>query len=184
MKWLKSIIPNIFFFVLIALLIIPQTGTPIKVFVQQLIARTPSIENTENSSKVNFTKWKILSKENTPITPLENIQKPIIINFWATWCPPCIAEMPFFSDIYEEYKHKINFYFVTNDDWETINTFENKRKFQLPYYRNIENHPQWEVRSIPRTIIINKKGEITIDETGVAKWNSDDFKNYLKSLTQ
>ncbi len=40
----------------------------------------------------------------------------VVVNFWATWCPPCIAEMPAFEKLYQDYKKDVVFLLVANDD--------------------------------------------------------------------
>lgn len=183
MIWIRKNLTNIIFILLLGLLLFPPTGRPIKIFIQQMIATSPSIKNKKDYQPINFTHWEIQNQNQEFFKPLENLDKPIVINFWATWCPPCIAEMPFFSNIYQELKQDVHFYFLSNENWEDIQNFEAKRHFKLPYFRYLENHPQWQINSIPRTIVINKKGEIVLDETGIAKWDSKSFKSHLKNLS-
>ena len=107
----------------------------------------------------------------------------MFINFWATWCPPCIAEMPDLQELYNDYGEKITFLFVTNEDRETVSSFFTKKEYNLPAYQAIQKAPeQLYSRSIPATYLINKQGEIVINKTGAASWNSKKVRSQIDQL--
>ncbi|WP_407918676.1 TlpA family protein disulfide reductase [Flavobacterium xinjiangense] len=107
----------------------------------------------------------------------------MFINFWATWCPPCIAEMPSFQNLYANYQDKIIFLFVTTDSFEKANTFMNKENLTLPVYQSITNPPlEMESSTIPATFLIDKQGNIVLAKIGTANWNSDSFRGKLDQL--
>jgi len=99
--------------------------------------------------------------------------KVVVVNFWATWCPPCIAEMPSFEDLYTDYKNEVVFLFVANDDKDKVEKFMTKNKYSIPvYFMASENPKELESNSLPTTFIINKEGEIVVEKIGAADWNS------------
>ena len=109
--------------------------------------------------------------------------KVILINFWATWCPPCVAEIPAFQELYNVYKGKIDFYFVTNDNPEKINLFLHNKGYDLPVFRPLEKSPNALASiSLPTTYLISKKGEIIIQKVGAASWNSDKVHQTINDL--
>jgi thiol-disulfide isomerase/thioredoxin len=109
--------------------------------------------------------------------------KVILINFWATWCPPCIAEMPYLDGLYRDYKDKVVFLFVSNEDASTTQAFLNKKGYALTSIKPISYSPKLlETNSLPTTYLIDKKGGIVIKKTGSADWNSQSFRKTLDEL--
>ena len=185
MKISKKQWSNIFFVALIALLIVPQTRKPIQVFLNKGIAFFgPSIVKENNRERLEDYNWEL--KE---INTLDTINfkgekgKVVIINFWATWCPPCIAEMPSLHNLYADYKGKVSFYFVSNETSEIINSFLEKHNYSFEVHNPISQYPKYfDISSIPRTFLIDKQGNIVIDKTGAANWNSDKVRATIDKL--
>lgn len=184
MKLSKSRIKNLIFLAAIALLIIPQTRTPIQVFLNKGLALFgPSVEDSTNLKQVTDYNWKLKSIGGEVLDFNTVKGKVVLINFWATWCPPCIAEMPSMKALYADYKDKIDFIFVSNEDAETINTFLNKNNYSFEVYNPLTNYPDaFNVKGIPRTFLIDTEGNIVIDKTGAANWNSDTVRNTIDNL--
>lgn len=184
MKLSKSQISNLVFLVVIAILIIPQTRKPIQVFLNKGFALiSPSIEKKENQTTLKSYEWK-LKDENGNIFDFESVKgKVVFINFWATWCPPCIAEMPSIQNLYKDYKDKVEFLLVTNDPYSEINEFLDENNYDFQILRPVTfNTSVFDVSTIPRTFLIDKAGKIIIDETGAANWNSDKVRLVIDNL--
>ncbi|WP_040279902.1 TlpA family protein disulfide reductase [Psychroserpens damuponensis] len=182
-------ISNIIFIVIIALLIIPQTRQPIQVFLQKGIAMfvKPSVIDTSERLKLTSYNWSLKDLEGETFDFSSAEGKVIVINFWATWCPPCIAEMPSLDQLYQHYKSNddVVFLFVSNEDTELINNFITNKSYSFNAYQSLTNYPQeFDVTSIPRTYVISKKGEIVIDKSGAADWNSDTVISTIDELLQ
>jgi thiol-disulfide isomerase/thioredoxin len=180
----KKSISNIIFLIAIALLIIPQTRQPIQVLLQKAIALIkPVTINDTKLKKLTDYHWKLTDEQNT-VYNFENAKgKVVLINFWATWCPPCIAEMPSMQKLYNDYKDKITFLFVTTDYYSEINPFLIKNNFTFKVYRPAENYPDYfDIQTIPRTFLIDKNGNIIIDENGAANWNSSKVRSTIDRL--
>jgi len=184
MKVSKSQISNLIFLVVIAILIIPQTRKPIQVFLNKGFALiSPNIEKKENQKTLRTYEWQ-LKDENGNIFNFESVKgKVVFINFWATWCPPCIAEMPSIQNLHTDYKDKVEFLLVTNDPYSEINEFLSKNNYDFKILRPVTfNKSVFEVSTIPRTFLIDKTGKIIIDETGAANWNSDKVRLVIDNL--
>ncbi|WP_033956744.1 TlpA family protein disulfide reductase [Psychroserpens jangbogonensis] len=183
----KSKIYNIIIVIVIALLIIPQTRQPIQVFINKgitLIVKPSVIDDSERKVISNYN-WRLHDVSETEYDFNSAKGKVIVINFWATWCPPCIAEMPSMELLYQKYKGNddVVFLFVSNEDVAVINKFISKKDYSFNVYQSLTAYPkEFDVTSIPRTFVIDKKGEIVVDKSGPADWNNDRVTNTIDDL--
>ena len=175
---------NILFLIIIALLLIPQTRQPIQVFLHRAISFVnPVIANKNNLVKIENYNWELKNINGDVFNFNETKGNVVLINFWATWCPPCIAEMPSMHLLYEDYKDKVEFVFVSNESETVINKFLNKNKYTFEVFNSKSEYPEYfNIKSIPRTFVIDKKGNIVIDKSGAVNWNSDSVRNTIDEL--
>ena len=182
-KFLKKHWSNILFGVFVVLLIIPQTRMPIQVFVQRLISFSPSETAEDKRESLLDYQWTLLTLDSEEINFSQSQGKVVIVNFWATWCPPCVAEMPSFQKLYDDYGDKVDFYFVTSEKPDKVNRFLEKNNYSHPVYlQHFEAPEQLQSSVLPTTYVMSKNGKIVIDETGVADWNSKRIRELLDKL--
>lgn len=127
---------------------------------------------------------KLIDKDGN-LTTLESLKgKVIFINFWATWCPPCIAEMPSIDKLHKDMGDEIAFVMVSLDqDFESAKAFDKRKGYNLPIYTPASNLPKmYQSSSIPTTFVIDAKGNLVLTHKGMADYNAPDFKKFLKSL--
>jgi thiol-disulfide isomerase/thioredoxin len=187
MKISKSQRNNIIFLVLIALLLIPQTRKPIQVFLNKGLALfSPSIVDQDKRKAISDFNWNLQNTNTLETYNFKNTEgKVVLVNFWATWCPPCIAELPSLDQLYQSYNDKVVFLFVSNEEISVVNKFLIMKGMSLPVFKPISNYPEvFDVSSIPRTFLIDKKGNIVIDKTGAANWNSKKVREQLDRLLE
>ncbi len=178
MKLTKKSISNILFVIVIALLLYPKSKT----WILRQISFSPGIENVENRVKVSSYNWALqgLNTENYDFNQAKD--KVVIINFWATWCVPCIAEMPSLQELYDDYGDKVVFLLVTSDSNEKVAPFLRERGFSMPIYNQVSNAPkEFFTKTIPKTFLIDKKGQIVI-EASRADWNTKKVRKLLDAL--
>ena len=112
--------------------------------------------------------------------------KVLFINYWATWCNPCLAEMPSMAELYNQYKENNNivFLYLSKEDADTIIDYIPKDESlgQLPIYKVVTDDDLFSTRGIPTTFIINRNGEIVIKDVGSAVWNDQSVVDYLDNL--
>ena len=184
MSFLRKQIKNILFIVVLALLIIPQTRMPIQVFLNKGLAYfSPSIVNKESQVYIDHYTWQLQDLNGKRYNFNSAKGKVVLINFWATWCPPCVAELPSMQNLYTKYKEQVVFLFVTNEAPHVVNAFLERKGYTLPVYNTLTNYPDFfDVTSIPKTYLIDKNGKIVINKSGAANWDSDLVNDTIKQL--
>jgi thiol-disulfide isomerase/thioredoxin len=175
---------NIILIVILVLLIIPQTRQPIQVGLHRVLGLFgPSFKSVEKAQTISDYNWTLQSESGELFNFNDAKEKVIVINFWATWCPPCIAEMPSLEKLYQAYQDEVVFLFVSNEDLDKLQNFKEKHNYQFPVYKAATKPPsEFDINSIPRTFVIDKNGKIVVDKTGAANWFSDGFKEKLELL--
>lgn len=126
----------------------------------------------------------------TPDRKTINLQdekgKVVFINFWATWCPPCLAELPTINALYEKEKGNPNVAFVTVDidgDLPKSTKFLQIKDYTFPVYSATGAEKLYN-EGIPTTLVIDKKGNIVFSHFNRANYNSDQFKKFLDDLAK
>ncbi|WP_443937526.1 TlpA family protein disulfide reductase [Pedobacter sp. MW01-1-1] len=116
----------------------------------------------------------------------EEKEKVVFVNFWATWCPPCLAEMPDLAKLYASYKKdpSVVFLFVDVDgNLDKSAEFIRTKKFDLPLYRSLgQISEQIFSGTLPTTVIFNKKGEMVFKKEGMANYQDPDVIRFLNEL--
>ena len=102
--------------------------------------------------------------------------KNLFINYWATWCNPCLAEMPYMAELYEKYNNEENivFLFLSREKLKTIKNYIPKDESlqKLPIYKIITDDEFFATSGIPTTFINNSSGEELVKDLGTAFWLS------------
>lgn len=187
MKISKSQRSNIIFAIVFALIFFTPLRGYIQVFASQIkmSVLSPSVEDVDSRVKLTSYNWNLKGINTNDLRFVDAKEKVIIVNFWATWCPPCRAEMPSLQALYTDYKDKIEFIFITNENSGIVVNFLEKNNYTLPSFNQYTNTPkEFNVSSIPATYIINKKGEIVVHEVGATDWNSSTIRTILDKLLQ
>ena len=121
------------------------------------------------------------------IFTLQNFKgKNLFINYWATWCNPCLAEMPYMAELYENYKDEedIIFLYLSREKLETIKNYIPKDESlqQLPIYKIITDDEFFATSGIPTTFIVNSDGEVIVKDLGTAFWNDESVFKFIDNL--
>jgi len=108
----------------------------------------------------------------------------IFMNLWATWCPPCIAEMPSIDKLHEEMGDEVAFVMLSLDqDFEKAKVFNKDKGYDLPIYASANNLPaMYQSSAIPTTYIIDADGNLALTHKGMADYSDPEFKEFLNSL--
>ncbi|MBL0386563.1 TlpA family protein disulfide reductase [Tumebacillus sp. ITR2] len=100
------------------------------------------------------------------VVKLADLQgKPVVVNFWASWCGPCRSETPDLQATYEKYRDQVNFFAInltSQDDLKNANKFLQELQISVPVLKDVDGAAQlaYKVNSVPTTFVIDRKGVV------------------------
>ncbi|MDA3941944.1 MAG: TlpA disulfide reductase family protein [Bacteroidetes bacterium] len=180
-----SKLSDLIFVILVVAMLIPSSRKEISAFVSGLTAMSPKNLPAEEQATLGSGEfnWTLTSSNGNPVALSAFEGKVIFLNFWATWCPPCIAEMPDIQELYNKYGDRVAFLLVTDEKPETVTAFMERKGFEMPVFYHRQAVPGlFASQSIPTTFIINPNGKIVIRKTGAAKWNSQKMHQLIDEM--
>lgn len=136
---------------------------------------TEEAETKEEPEKISAPDFLLKDMDGNEVNFLDYVGKPIVLNFWASWCPPCKAEMPDFEEMYKEVGDDITFMMVDLVDQEGGRETESDGRkfieeegFTFPVYFDINQEAAitYGITSIPTTIFIDSEGNIVANAKG------------------
>jgi len=178
-KKTKTILLFIAFALFIGIAVFAYNTLSKKVSPQNEIGVTPNLGEVAESNqdtekeKMKAPDFTVFDSDGNPVKLSDMFGKPIVLNFWASWCPPCKGEMPEFNEVYKEVGKDITFMMVDLVDGQR----ETKEKgaqyikaegFSFPVYFDIRQDAatKYGIVSIPTTIFIDKDGYIVTGAQG------------------
>lgn len=144
---------------------------------KNVISQNEQIQNEDSKNdkikvKVKAKDFIVYDENSNEVKLSDYIGRPVVLNFWASWCPPCKSEMPGFNEMSKKYsKDKIAILMInlTDGNRETVSTaqkyIENNKydNMKVLYDTKLDAGDKYNITSIPRTIFIDKDGNIYKD---------------------
>jgi len=108
----------------------------------------------------------------------------LVLNFWSTWCAPCVAEMPALERLRDATADVgVRFAFVTREDPAAVRSFLEKRGLELPVYvASGETPDPFRHRAIPATFVLDRSGTIALRHFGAAAWDAEEVVAWVRML--
>ena len=147
--------------------------------------RRALLENSGMSEPAAYD-WSALDLDDRPVSFSKFKGKTVFLNIWATWCGPCVAEMPSIARLANDprlVKKSIEFVCVSTDDSsQRVRQFIKGKDWRMTFLR-AESLPQvFMTEGIPSTFIIAPDGRIAATEIGSADWDDPHVKTFLEKL--
>jgi thiol-disulfide isomerase/thioredoxin len=155
------------------------------VFVRSLVP--PDSPSGSLASLSTAAELPIFDKEGRKVDLAKEKGRIVVIHFWATWCPPCVDEIPELSKFWEQYKGRgdIALYAISVDkDWKILEDFSAKHPNNLPFYRDPESATAKRFGStqFPETYITNRAGRVLYRIQGGVQWADPEVKERIRQL--
>lgn len=150
-------------------------------FKDDKIAEPTAVEETSANYQMSFT------DVNGKSVNLEDLKgKVVFINFWATWCPPCVAEMPTIQTLYDKMKDEKDVLFVLMEvegNKAKAEKFWKDKNLTMPiYYPNGPIPSEFFQGALPTTVILDKKGNIAHVTKGMANYAGQNVVDFINEV--
>ncbi len=154
-----------------------------------IILTVPSqSQSLKTLPKVNV---KDLKGNTLDFSTIRNDEKPIIVDFWATWCVPCIRELNNIHKVYEQWQKEtgVKFIAVSIDDARTtkkVAPFVAGRGWKFDFYldENSDLKRAMGVTNPPHTFVVNSRGEIIWEHAGYAEGGEEEIIKKVRELIE
>lgn len=131
--------------------------------------------------------WRLQSMErDAPLTLAALQRRVLVLNLWATWCAPCVAELASFERLRTRLADAdVAFAFVTYEPVERVRSFAMHHGIELPFYVEIDPAPEsLGVRALPTTLVVGPDGHVVLRHRGAAAWDTPAVERLLRDLAR
>lgn len=188
-----AIVFNVVLVVLVVAVLVPSSrswlqGGLMKMgfFKADLETSTDTIPDNKNAATSPVTNVSFSNEKGEVVTIEELAGKVVFLNFWATWCPPCKAEMPSIQQLKDKLKgnEQVVFMLVEIDgEAEKAREFMKQGNMDLPiYFPESEIPGNWLGQSIPTTVILDKEGNVAAHHEGMADYSRKEVYDFITNL--
>ncbi|MYJ76353.1 MAG: TlpA family protein disulfide reductase [Gammaproteobacteria bacterium] len=135
---------------------------------------------TETDSAIG---WQLQDLDGNETDLAEISAKVVFVNRWATWCAPCITEMPSIEKLAAELADDdIAFVIVSDESVETVAPFVADKGWDLPIYLAKQVPPIYQSRGIPTTFVLDETRRVVFAHVGSALWDAPTSLDYFDGL--
>lgn len=137
-----------------------------------------------DKDKGELDKLSLIDLDQKPLDLKKYKGKTVFLNFWATWCKPCIKEMPSIQNARNILQNEeIVFLLASNESIKQIQEFRIKHDYEFNYLR-IENSEELNIQAMPTTYIFSPDGRLVFSEPGERKWDDPENINMILKIIQ
>ncbi|MBI3995974.1 MAG: TlpA family protein disulfide reductase [Nitrospirae bacterium] len=143
----------------------------------------------EEAPKIGYLapNFRLINLDGEDVSLIGMTGKVVFINFWATWCGPCKAEMPSMETLYQDYKDKGLEMLAVSSDMEgalVVQPFVEKLGLSYPILLDTDFRvdDKYMIQSLPTTILVDRNGVITHRIMGAWNWDSPESRNMIEKL--
>lgn len=129
--------------------------------------------------RVDWQSLKLTSLQGEPISIDKYKGRVVVLNVWATWCKPCIEEMPAMDRLQQLHPDKIAVVTVSDEELEKLLKFRSGQTYSFTYLKANTPLANQQLTVFPTTYILNPEGEIKEIYLGGQTWDSDKMQQKL-----
>jgi thiol-disulfide isomerase/thioredoxin len=109
--------------------------------------------------------------------------KPLVVNYWATWCAPCLKEFPYFESVKKRFSDEVNFVMISDETIEKITSFSTSKPYSFHFLKSSKKLSEYglnEMTAIPTTYFYNAQGDLIATHT--SDLNIENLRELIKSI--
>ena len=172
-KWYSKAF-DLLFAVLVVLLIVPSTRKEVLTYTSKVRMYLTSVEEKESGEALKGQETLVFKdSEGQKHRIGDYFDKPVFINYWATWCPPCRAEMPSLEKLYQRYGDDMHFLFISSQPMSKQQDFITEYGYDLPVYQLMARPGgSFSYSVLPTSMIISGDNRVVMRKEGAVNWQS------------
>jgi thiol-disulfide isomerase/thioredoxin len=182
----KNIANALFIGLFLVILLVPSAKALVMQGLMEIGLFKPSISPQKAIPNTDLSIIKFKDSDNKVISLGDFEGKIVFLSFWATWCPPCLAEMPSVNKVYEQFGGDRDVVFLLIDadsDFKKSQAYMDRKKYKMPIYTFASEIPkQIFSGSLPTTLVFDKKGRISYNGVGAANYAHPKFIAFIRAL--
>ena len=147
----------------------------------------PNLQGTALKAPADYD-WKLRDINDAPVDFAQFRGRPVLLNLWATWCPPCRAEMPSIAALADNPQIKAKGVAIvcvsTDESAETLRQFVTGKPWAMTMLRATAIPSVFATDGIPATFLIAPDGRVVASEIGAARWDDPSVISFLENLAK
>jgi thiol-disulfide isomerase/thioredoxin len=149
-------------------------------------ARVPSDDaGLERLGTADY-RWRLRTLDGRDVSLEDFRGRVVFLNLWATWCPPCVAELASIQALHDSLAGSgVAFLLVSPETRDAVQPFVRRRRLTAPVYLELQPLPAaFDLRALPTTYVVARDGAIVLRHRGAADWDTDAVRRFLRALAR
>ncbi len=182
----KNIGNAVFILLILIIILVPSAKALVLQGLMEVGLFKPSIDKPKSGVTADLHSIKFKDSKNKVVSLGDLEGKIVFLNFWATWCPPCLAEMPSINQLHQQFASDEEVVFLLIDadgNFTKSQAYLDRKKYKMPIYSLASSIPKEIFNgSLPTTLVFDKKGRVAYNGVGAANYANPKFIAFIKEL--
>ncbi|QKX07023.1 TlpA family protein disulfide reductase [Aquimarina sp. TRL1] len=129
---------------------------------------------------ISLNQVEVSNLNGTKVELNEYLGKPLVVNYWATWCVPCIKEFPYFEEVKKQVGENVNFIMISDESLAKITKFSESKPYNFKYLKSVKKLSEYGINTRPTTYFYNAQGKLITKHT--SNLDSESLKKIIEKI--